>query len=66
MHLVFPPACQLSARRCSYVARERVLEYARSHPRFAAIDRAIGADGFRVVFLLRLSPLLPLSASNYV
>ena len=33
------------------------------HP---AIDRAIGKDGFRVVMLLRLSPLLPLAASNYL
>ena len=32
----------------------------------AAIDRAIGRDGLKVVTLLRLSPLLPLAASNYL
>lgn len=32
----------------------------------AAIDKAIGKDGLRVVLLLRLSPLLPLAASNYL
>lgn len=33
---------------------------------FAAIDRAIAKDGFKFVFLLRLSPLLPFAASNYL
>jgi uncharacterized membrane protein YdjX (TVP38/TMEM64 family) len=31
-------------------------------PRWAAIDRAIGADGLRLVLLLRLSPLAPFNA----
>lgn len=51
---------------CRHVARDRVLQYAASHPKFAAIDKAIGRDSLRVVFLLRLSPLLPLAASNYL
>lgn len=42
------------------------MQYASTNPKFAAIDRAIGRDGFRVVVLLRLSPLLPLAASNYL
>ncbi|PRW20703.1 TVP38 TMEM64 family membrane slr0305 isoform A [Chlorella sorokiniana] len=49
-----------------YVARDRVQQYAKNHPKFAAIDAAIGKDGLRVVLLLRLSPLLPLAASNYL
>lgn len=49
-----------------YVARDRVQQYAKHHPKFAAIDKAIGKDGLRVVLLLRLSPLLPLAASNYL
>ena len=49
-----------------YVARDRILAIAEQNPKFAAIDRAIGKDGFRVVALLRLSPLLPLAASNYL
>ncbi len=44
----------------------QIKEIEKAHPRFAAIDRAIGRDGFRVVTLLRLSPLLPLAASNYL
>jgi len=49
-----------------YVARDRFAEWANKNPKFAAIDKAIGKDGFRVVALLRLSPLLPLAASNYL
>lgn len=49
-----------------YVARERFAAWANQNPKFAAIDKAIGKDGFRVVALLRLSPLLPLAASNYL
>lgn len=49
-----------------YVARERFASWANQNPKFAAIDKAIGKDGFRVVALLRLSPLLPLAASNYL
>jgi uncharacterized membrane protein YdjX (TVP38/TMEM64 family) len=43
-----------------------VQQFAASNPKFAAIDKAIGRNGFRVVALLRLSPLLPLAASNYL
>ena len=43
-----------------------MLELAKGNKQFAAIDRAIGKDSFRVVLLLRLSPLLPLALSNYL
>ena len=49
-----------------YLARDRFAAWANKNPKFAAIDKAIGKDGFRVVALLRLSPLLPLAASNYL
>jgi uncharacterized membrane protein YdjX (TVP38/TMEM64 family) len=34
-------------------------------PRFAAIDRAIGREGRKIVFLLRLSPVFPFVLLNY-
>ena len=34
-------------------------------PRFAAVERAVGAKGRRIVFLLRLSPLVPFNFLNY-
>ena len=49
-----------------YALRDRVQAMADQYPKFAAIDRAIGEDSFRVVALLRLSPLLPFALSNYL
>lgn len=49
-----------------YVARPWVEAWAARHPRFAAIDRAVAADGPRIVFLLRLTPLIPFTALNYL
>ena len=48
-----------------YVARARVARAVAANPRFAAIDRAIGRDGRRIVFLLRLSPVFPFNLLNY-
>eukprot|EP00897_Mesotaenium_endlicherianum_P002583 jgi/Mesen1/2352/ME000156S01496 len=49
-----------------YVARDRIMEFAKGNKKFMAIDKAIGRDSFRVVTLLRLSPLLPFSLGNYI
>ncbi len=49
-----------------YLARGTVENKARQYPRFGAIDSAIGQGGWRVVGLLRLSPLVPFSIGNYL
>ncbi|KAL3153116.1 hypothetical protein ABBQ38_012135 [Trebouxia sp. C0009 RCD-2024] len=48
-----------------YAARDKVLQLAQNNSKYKAIDRAIGKESFKVVTLLRLSPLLPLALSNY-
>jgi len=48
------------------LARSAVEGRVAANPRFAAIDRAIGNGGWKVVGLLRLSPAVPFSLSNYM
>jgi uncharacterized membrane protein YdjX (TVP38/TMEM64 family) len=49
-----------------YAARKRVEGLARRNAKFGAVDRAIAKNGWKVVALLRLSPLIPFSVSNYL
>lgn len=48
-----------------YVAREWVAAKTSQNPRFAAIDRAVGREGWKIVFLTRLSPIFPFNLLNY-
>ncbi len=48
-----------------YLARHAVERRLAANPRFAAIDRAVGAEGRKIVFLLRLSPVFPFNLLNY-
>jgi uncharacterized membrane protein YdjX (TVP38/TMEM64 family) len=48
-----------------YLARRAVERRLARNPRFAAIDRAVEAEGRRIVFLLRLSPVFPFNLLNY-
>jgi uncharacterized membrane protein YdjX (TVP38/TMEM64 family) len=49
-----------------YLARARVALWAEENPRFAALDRAVGNEGGRIVFLMRLSPIFPYNLLNYL
>jgi len=49
-----------------YLARGRVETLAERNRTFGAIDRGIRRRGWRVVALLRLSPLVPFSVGNYL
>jgi uncharacterized membrane protein YdjX (TVP38/TMEM64 family) len=49
-----------------HLARASVERWARGDRRFAAIDQAIQDGGWRIVALLRLSPVVPFSLSNYL
>ena len=48
-----------------YLARDQIEQKVADNPRFKRIDRAIGERGAKLVFLLRLSPLIPFNLSNY-
>ena len=48
-----------------YTARPYVERMIEGNKKFAAVDRAVGKNGFKIVFLLRLSPAFPFSFLNY-
>ena len=48
-----------------YVLRGRVERLLANRPALRAIDRAVETQGWRIVFLTRLSPVFPFSAQNY-
>lgn len=47
------------------LARDWVASRVAGNPRFAAIDRAVGREGFKIVLLTRLSPAFPFNLLNY-
>ena len=48
-----------------YFARSAIERKLAGNARFTAIDRAVGEQGRRIVFLLRLSPVFPFILLNY-
>jgi uncharacterized membrane protein YdjX (TVP38/TMEM64 family) len=55
-------AAFLTAR---YGARSRIERKIAGNAKFAAIDKAVGREGFKIVSLLRLSPAFPFNLLNY-
>src|SRR3954467_4931770 len=49
-----------------YLARERVRELTSRRRDLAALDKAVAEEGWKIVGLLRLSPLVPFNLQNYV
>jgi uncharacterized membrane protein YdjX (TVP38/TMEM64 family) len=49
-----------------YLMRGQVEKWAAENPRFAAIDRAVGREGWKIVLLTRLSPVFPFNLLNYL
>ncbi len=48
-----------------YLARGWVARRAAADPRWAALDAAVGREGWRMVLLTRLSPVFPFNLLNY-
>ena len=59
----FGAALAFLAARC--IARDRVEAIAKGNEKFRRIDDAIGKQGPKLIFLLRLSPVIPFNLSNY-
>lgn len=45
--------------------RSRIAAMAAANPKFRALDRAIGKEGAKIVFLVRLAPVFPFTYVNY-
>ena len=48
-----------------HLIRHRVENWIRASPKFAALDAALAHEGRKMVFLVRLTPLIPFNALNY-
>lgn len=48
-----------------YLLRRRVRRVLEGRAALQTLDRAVTAEGWRVVFLLRLNPLIPFNVQNY-
>lgn len=48
-----------------YLARGAISKKIEGNAKFSAIDRAIAQEGFKIVFLTRLSPVFPFNLLNY-
>jgi uncharacterized membrane protein YdjX (TVP38/TMEM64 family) len=48
-----------------FIARDKIEEMAQRNDKFRKIDSAIGQQGAKLIFLLRLSPVIPFNLSNY-
>ncbi|MTJ51215.1 TVP38/TMEM64 family protein [Anabaena sp. UHCC 0253] len=49
--------------RC--LCRKAICRMIETHPQFQAIDKAVAKEGFKIVLLTRLSPILPFNLLNY-
>jgi uncharacterized membrane protein YdjX (TVP38/TMEM64 family) len=48
-----------------YISRDWVCQQIGNKPKFKAIDKAVAKNGFKIVFLTRLSPIFPFNLLNY-
>lgn len=48
-----------------YLARDKVRRAIAGRPKFQAVDRAVKKDGWQIVGLLRLSPIVPFNLQNW-
>ena len=49
-----------------YLVRRRVTRLVEHNQKFRAVDEAIGRQGWKIVSLIRLSPVIPFCVQNYL
>uniref|UniRef100_A0A0K6SAX4 VTT domain-containing protein n=1 Tax=Chromera velia CCMP2878 TaxID=1169474 RepID=A0A0K6SAX4_9ALVE len=59
-------ACAISFLLARTILRPRLQTMFADNPRFRAVDRVVQKESFKVILILRLSPLLPFGISNYL
>lgn len=66
MAALLPSSSLLIALPPRYLLRELVVTYlTRQFPKWTAVDRALESEGWKLVTLLRLSPIAPWNVLNY-
>jgi uncharacterized membrane protein YdjX (TVP38/TMEM64 family) len=48
-----------------FLLRSWVSKRVQDYPKFAAVDEAISQEGWKIVLLVRLSPVIPFNLLNY-
>ncbi|MGA8399915.1 MAG: TVP38/TMEM64 family protein [Stellaceae bacterium] len=48
-----------------YLARDHIRGFLARRPKYRAVDKAVAKEGWQVVVLLRLSPIVPFNLQNY-
>lgn len=48
-----------------YAARKKITEISHHYPKFDAVDRAVGKEGWKIIALLRVVLFIPFGVSNY-
>ena len=61
--IALPSAIAFLAAR--YLARDRLRAFLGRRPKYQAVDKAVAKEGWQVVVLLRLSPIIPFNLQNY-
>jgi uncharacterized membrane protein YdjX (TVP38/TMEM64 family) len=59
-------AASLAFLVARYLARQRVRAIIAANRKFGAVDDAVTEEGWKIVVLLRLSPLVPFNVQNYL
>jgi uncharacterized membrane protein YdjX (TVP38/TMEM64 family) len=58
-------ASALAFLAARYLARDKVRALLDRRPKYKALDKAVAEEGWRVVVLVRLSPIVPFNLQNY-